>query len=159
MLNRFTALGVAALLAATAVVSFMATRTADVAFAGNNCFTATPSVAATPTVGVSGVQQGAAVAVCTPTSVVVHTATPTTTATSAATATSVPATEAPATQVPTQIPATSTPLGGGVGGSVSGPNTGTGPSGSRATPWLAGIAVALFALGGGALAYGARRRS
>ena len=132
-----------------------------VVFAGNvTCVIDTPTPAATATVVITSLQE---LPTCTPTSVViVRTATPTAPATAAATATPVPPTAAPATEVPTQAPptATNTPLGGGVGAGVSGPNTGTGDgtAGGSGMRWTAALAVALIVLGGGAIAYGAKRR-
>ena len=163
MVNRFTLVGTAALVAAIALLGFSA-RQAGTAFAGITCVTVTdtpgPLTMSQTSGGVTLVGFHAQVAICTPTSPAqVRSATPTSSATAAASSTAVPATRAPSTATPVPPAATATTPGGGVGSGIQGPNTGTGDGSSGGTAWwLVASFVALVALGGGTLAYGVRHR-
>ncbi|MHB8378005.1 MAG: hypothetical protein ACYDEB_13795 [Dehalococcoidia bacterium] len=154
MINRFSVIGAAAVLAALAL--FGTNLGPGAVVHAGIILTSTPTFTATAT--------PCPLAPCTPTPPVsVQTATPTSTPAGATTGTPVStSTLAPPTSVPnTPVPPAATSPAGAVGAGIRAPNTGTGDGTAAGSgfPWALATGIALLAMGSSSLPLGVRRRS
>src|SRR5581483_416554 len=161
--NRLIMIGTAAIAAAAAMVVLATAPGSALAGApaptSTSTATSTSVACVTPTAQVQlDIAAQQAQPLCTSTPVIVRSATPSVTATEKPATNTAVVTAAANTPVPPA--ATATKAGGGAGGQVTGPNTGTGDAtgGGGVSLWLI-IAGAVLATGGaGAVAAGIRRR-